>query len=125
MKRHDINTALFRSTGFDPMSGVPKPEEPRRLLPPLAGGARPRVQVFCAAAGPGAFIRGSTSGRCFRCVAVAVRSDTGEPNVWIGYRKHVDRPSRLVRAGCPSIFRIRSSFSHVIGCRAPFLLNYL
>lgn len=63
MKRHDMNTTLFSSAGFDPTSGVLELEyrngSCRRWLAVPA-----RVyQGFCAAADPDAFFRGSIDGR--------------------------------------------------------------
>jgi hypothetical protein len=63
VKRHDINTTLFRSAGFDPTAGVLELEyrdgSCRRWLAVPA-----RVyQAFCAAADPDAFFRGSIDGR--------------------------------------------------------------
>jgi len=62
VKRHDINTTLFRSAGFDPTSGVLELEyrngSCRRWLAVPA-----RVyQAFCTAADPDTFFRGSIDG---------------------------------------------------------------
>ncbi|WP_205953141.1 KTSC domain-containing protein [Pantoea stewartii] len=63
MRRHDINTTLFRSAGFDPTSGVLELEyrdgNCRRWLAVPA-----RVyQAFCAAADPDNFFRDNINGR--------------------------------------------------------------
>ncbi|ARF52549.1 MULTISPECIES: KTSC domain-containing protein [Pantoea] len=65
MKRHDINSSLFRSAGFDPTSGVLELEyrngSCRRWLAVPA-----RVyQGFCAAVDPDSFFRESIDNRYF------------------------------------------------------------
>ncbi|RAH26605.1 KTSC domain-containing protein [Pantoea agglomerans] len=62
MKRHDMNTTLFSSAGFDPTSGVLELEYSNGSRRWLAVPARV-YQAFCAAADPYAYFRGSIDGR--------------------------------------------------------------
>ena len=63
VKRHNINTTLFRSAGFDPTFGVLELEYRNGSLRRWLAVPARVYQAFCAAADPDAFFRGSIDGR--------------------------------------------------------------